>query len=50
MRIELIVDTGEAEQGYDEYNMPTYETQISDIRELLRSGYVEVINDRKIRD
>jgi hypothetical protein len=48
MRIELIVDTGEAEQGYEP--VPSYETQLSDIRELLRSGYVEVINDRKIRD
>jgi hypothetical protein len=50
VRIELIVDTAEAEDGFDEVNMPSYVDQLFDIKELLRSGYVEVINSRKIND
>ena len=43
MRIEVIVDTSEE----DDY---TYEEALDECRELLRSGYMEVINARKIHD
>jgi len=45
MRIELIVDTAEAEDGEDNY---TYGQAMDDICELLRSGYIQVVNDRLI--
>jgi hypothetical protein len=43
MRIELLVDTPEE----DDY---TYEEALAACRELLGSGYMEIINSRKIRD
>lgn len=43
MRIMVVVDTGEADQGYDEGEEPTYEQHVDDIKELLRSGYYDVV-------
>lgn len=42
MRIALIVETGEADQGYDEDEESTFEQHKDDIEELLRSGYYQV--------
>lgn len=48
MKIVVIVDTGEADQGYDEGEAPTFETHKDDIQELLRSGYYSVISTSEI--
>lgn len=50
MKIVVIVDTGEADQGYDEGEEPTFETHKDDIHELLRSGYYNVISTSEIED
>lgn len=42
MKIRVIVDTGEADQGYEEGEGPTFAEHSDNIRELLRSGYYEV--------
>jgi hypothetical protein len=42
MRIAVIVETGEADQGYEEGEEPTFEQHEDDIKELLRSGYYNV--------
>jgi hypothetical protein len=44
MKIVVIVDTGEADQGYDEGEEPTFETHKDDIQELLRSGYYDIVS------
>ncbi len=39
MILKVIVDTGEADQGYEEGEEPDFKTHRFEIEELLRSGY-----------
>lgn len=50
MLLRILVDTSEAEDGYDEDDRPDLAQHKDDIGELLRSGYygvksVEVVDD-----
>jgi hypothetical protein len=42
MILRVLVDTGGAEDGYDEDDIPDLAQHKDDIGELLRSGYYEV--------
>jgi hypothetical protein len=50
MRLAVFVDTGEADQGYEEGEEPTFEEHVDNIKELLRSGYYEVAFVDEARD
>lgn len=42
MRLMVCLNTGEADQGYDEGEGPDFLEHSDNIKELLRSGYYEV--------
>lgn len=50
MRLMVCVETGEADQGYDEGEEPTFAEHVDNIKELLRSGYYEVEYVDEARD
>jgi hypothetical protein len=50
MRLAVFVETGEAEQGYEEGDEPTFDEHVDNIKELLRSGYYEVEYVDEARD
>jgi hypothetical protein len=50
MRLAVFLETGEADQGYEEGEEPTFEQHCENIRELLRSGYYEVDYIDEARD
>lgn len=43
MIIKILVDTSEAEDGYEEEDIPDFAQHKDDIEELLRSGYYNVM-------
>lgn len=42
MRLAVFVDTAEADQGYEDDELPTFAEHVENIEELLRSGYYSV--------
>lgn len=50
MRLMVCVNTGEADQGYDDGEAPSFSEHMDNIHELLRSGYYNVEYIEECRD